>query len=354
MNLRSLLIAVAIALGATSAGAQESRPATEWIEEAQRAYVAGDYPAAEESLRRALALAPEDSRVHLMLGALHLRVREYEDAARSFERGLSLDPSEIGRCPWIGHAYHELGNFEKARHWYERVLEEAPENLEAKRGLALTLYKTGEAERAERLYRELKEKAPRGSKARADAHRYLAEILLDRGEAQAAILEFLLGRTESAADPEIAYGLARAYAATGDDARAEDERANHERLLQHRSGLEAMQSRLRANPRDLEAWVGAAAHLEGMGDVGEAERTLRRAARALAASPGPRVALIDLLERRERLAEAGALLEETAALFPADADVLERAFRFHRARGNFDAMVRAAEAYHRLTGRPPR
>jgi Flp pilus assembly protein TadD len=334
---------------------QETRPSAEdRLARARVEYARGDYPAAERSLEEALALAPGDARIHLMLGALHLRVRRFEGAARAFERGLALDPSEISRCPWVGHAYHELGDLEKARAWYGRVLEAAPENLEAKRGLALTLFKRGESQDAERLYRELRESAPAGSKARADAHRFLGEILLERGEAQAAALELLLAKAQSRFDPEIAYALSRAYAAAGDPARAEEERKAHEKLSRHRSGLEAMQARLRSNPRDREAWLGAASHLEEMGDGEEAEGTLRRAAALLPGDPAPRLALVDRFEKTSRKAEARALLEEAALLFPESPEVFERAFRFHRAAGDFEAMVQAAEAYYRLTGRPPR
>ncbi|HET6201254.1 MAG TPA: tetratricopeptide repeat protein [Planctomycetota bacterium] len=339
------------------ASGPESRPAPPLetlLRRALETYAAEDFPAAESALKEALPLAPENPEIHRRLATLYLRVRRFGDSARCFERYLALEPSAVGGCPWIGNAYHEIGDFEKAEAWYRRVLGAAPGNLEAKRGLALTLHKKGDDARAEPLFREVAASAKFGSVALAAARRYLGEILLARGDGRGAILELQQAKAEDPFSAEVAYALARAFAAAGESARAEEERARHRLLNEHSQEIEALRAHLRARPGDLEAMAKIAGHLSAIGDHAGAERTLRRAVALSPNDPSPRLGLVDFLEARARPEEARRALEEAALLFPEAPSVFERAFRFHRARGDFQAMYEAAEAFHRLTGKAPR
>ena len=364
--MKGILLVLGSFAGATGPGLQSdsrsaSGPATQPVPAIEqllrRARELGrreDYPGAEATLREAFVLAPENPEVHRMLGALYLRAHRFGDAARAFERFLALEPAGVARCPWIGHAYHQLGELEKAQSWYGRVLEADPKNLEAKRGLALTLHKRGEEAAAEALFREVASRAEPESEALADARHYLGEILLARGDGQGAILELEKAKAEDPFGPEVAYLLARAYARAGDSARAEEERARHRLLNEHRQEVETLRERLRASPADLEAVTRIAVRLAAIGDHAGAEKTLRSAIERVPQDPSPRLSLVDFLEARGRLEESRRALEEVASLFPEAPAVFERAFRFHRARGEFDAMYRAAEAYHKLTGKAPR
>ncbi|HKB15006.1 MAG TPA: tetratricopeptide repeat protein, partial [Planctomycetota bacterium] len=332
------------------ASAPSSRPVGELREILRRAsetYAEENYPAAEAALKEAFLLAPESPNVHRMLGALYFRVRRFQDSARAFERYLALSPAAVGSCPWIGSAYHEQGDLEKAETWYRRVLAGGadpldPGKLEAKRGLALTLHKKGDDASAEPLFREVAKRAKPGSPALADAHRFLGEILLSRGDAQGAVLELQQAKAEDPFAPEVAYALARAFAASGDSVRAEEERARHKLLDEHRQEIEALRARLRASPDDAEATTRLATHLSAIGDHEGAEQALRKSIARLTHDPTPRLSLVDFLEARGRLQEAREALEEAGTLFPEAPAVFERAFRFHRARGDFDAMYRAA------------
>ncbi|MGH7151447.1 MAG: tetratricopeptide repeat protein, partial [Planctomycetota bacterium] len=335
------------------ASAPSSRPAgalREILRRARATYAGEDFPAAEAALKEAFLLAPENPEVHRMLGALYLRVRRFQDCARSLERYLALDPPAVGSCPWIGTAYHELGELEMAETWYRRVLEGGPDRLdpektEARRGLALTLHKKGDDASAEPLFREVAKRAKPGEPALADARRFLGEILLSRGDAQGAVLELQQAKAEDPFSPEVAYALARAFAGAGDSVRAEEERARHKLLNEHQQEIETLRARLRASPDDAEATTSLAAHLSAIGDQKGAEKALRKAIARSSHDPSPRLSLVDFLEARGRVEEARNALEEAATLFADAPAVFERAFRFHRSRGDFEAMYRAADAY---------
>jgi Flp pilus assembly protein TadD len=366
---KSVLLAL-LGLGCGEGSKAQSRPASapasrptgelrEILQRARATYARENFPEAEAALKEAFLLSPETPEVHRMLGALYLRMRRFQDCARSFERYLALEPRAVGSCPWIGTAYHELGDFERAEAWFRKVLGGGPdrldpEKLEAKRGLALTLHKKGDDASAEPLFREVAKRAKPGEPALADARRFLGEILLSRGDAQGAVLELQQAKAEDPFSPEVAYALARAFAASGDSVRAEEERGRHRLLNEHQQEVEALRARLRASPDDMEATTRLATHLSAIGDHEGAERTLRKAIAHTTHDPSPRLSLIDFLEARGRVEEARKALEEAGTLFPEAPAVFERAFRFHRARGEFDAMYRAADAYHKLTGQAPR
>jgi len=203
---RVLLLAL-LGAGCGEASQAESRPSAapaskptgalrECLRRAKEAYPREDFPGAEPARKEAFALAPETPEVHRMLGALYLRVRQFQDCARSFERYLALDPSAVGSCPWIGNAYHELGDLEKAEAWYRKVLAGRPdrldpEKLEAKRGLALTLHKKGDDAAAEPLFREVAKRSKPGEPALADARRYLERISLLWDDALSRLKRFV-------------------------------------------------------------------------------------------------------------------------------------------------------------------
>ena len=70
---------------------------------------------ARQSLRQALALAPQDGRVLLNLGSLFRVQNRLDEALGYYEQALALDPDHRGAHEYLGELFVELRQMDKAR-----------------------------------------------------------------------------------------------------------------------------------------------------------------------------------------------------------------------------------------------
>jgi pentatricopeptide repeat protein len=82
-----------------------------------------EVPAAEQALRQAILLAPNDANAHMLLGTLLYRVGRPGEAEVSFKAAISADPLP-------SEPYYNLAlicardrRFEDAKNYYEQALE---------------------------------------------------------------------------------------------------------------------------------------------------------------------------------------------------------------------------------------
>jgi tetratricopeptide (TPR) repeat protein len=81
---------------------------------------AGDVEAAREAAETALALRPDNARVHLVLGRAHLAAGFYAEAVEACRRAVRLAPDLADAHRWCGFALAATGRFRDARESWER------------------------------------------------------------------------------------------------------------------------------------------------------------------------------------------------------------------------------------------
>jgi len=80
----------------------------------------GDVEAAKEAAQTALALRPEEPRVHLVLGRAQLAAGLYSEAVDACRRAIRLAPDFADAYRWCGFALVATGRFRDARETWER------------------------------------------------------------------------------------------------------------------------------------------------------------------------------------------------------------------------------------------
>lgn len=83
----------------------------------------GNDVAAQAEYRKVLAAKPEAIHVHLALGELHVRRKEFDQAIAEFQQELKIDPYSAAALMQIGIAYRSLGDAERAVQSLKRSIE---------------------------------------------------------------------------------------------------------------------------------------------------------------------------------------------------------------------------------------
>ena len=200
----------------------------EYDERAHQLYNEGQYEEALTVLREGLALYPNAVELHVGVGYARLAREEYAWARRAFEEALVLEPEHEDGLAGIGetllkfgqpeaalrcfHRTLELGYaddidlmlqvgrtlfreaslreerrlFEEARHFFEVATEQAPEMAEALACVGYVLHRLGDDDAAVKQLRRALQLDGEHTEGRI----YLANILYDRGEFEAALYHF--------------------------------------------------------------------------------------------------------------------------------------------------------------------
>lgn len=74
----------------------------------------GQYREAQQLLEKEILLGGDDVPSSLLLGAVHLELRQYEDAERCYQKMLELDPNSPHACYGLYQVYSRLNDREKA------------------------------------------------------------------------------------------------------------------------------------------------------------------------------------------------------------------------------------------------
>jgi tetratricopeptide (TPR) repeat protein len=190
----------------------------EYDERAHQLYNEGQYEEALEVLREGLALYPHSVELHIGVGYARLAREEYAWGRRSFEEALVLDPEHEDALAGLGETLMKFGQqeagvktfrrilelgyrddldlmlqvgralfreslFDEAREFFEIAVQQAPEMAEGVALLGYTQHRLGEEESAVSLLR----RALQIDDDHAEARIYLANILYDRGDYEAAL-----------------------------------------------------------------------------------------------------------------------------------------------------------------------
>ena len=200
----------------------------EYDERAHQLYNEGQYEEALTTLREGLALYPNAVELHVGVGYARLAREEYAWARRAFEEALVLEPEHEDGLAGLGEALLKFGQtdaalrcfqrtlelgyaddidlmlqvgrtlfreaslreerrlFEEARHFFEVATEQAPEMAEAVACVGYVLHRLGDDDSAVKQLRRALQLDGEHTEGRI----YLANILYDRGEFEAALYHF--------------------------------------------------------------------------------------------------------------------------------------------------------------------
>jgi predicted Zn-dependent protease len=178
---------------------------------------------AEENLRKAAALAPDQAAFVYDLGYLLHQERKYVEAQPVLKRAVELDPENLTARFMLARtyvfAYHELQipNFvELTLEQLHYIVKKDPRFPAVHHHLALVYINTGDQAKAlEELNTEIKF-YPGNTQARLE----LGETLLRLNQYHKAAEEFLIASKQAPQMPAIQYGLAKAYKADGQNIKA--------------------------------------------------------------------------------------------------------------------------------------
>lgn len=111
-----------------------------------------NYALAEELLRKALAIKPDNSAMHNHLGLALRHQSRYKEASEEYEKALVLKPDYYEAMNNLAVVYEMLGNPEKAKSMYKKALSIKPSYAEAHLNYALLLEAEGDYLNAESHY----------------------------------------------------------------------------------------------------------------------------------------------------------------------------------------------------------
>ena len=200
----------------------------EYDERAHQLYNEGQYEEALTTLREGLALYPNAVELHVGVGYARLAREEFAWARRAFEEALVLEPEHEDGLAGLGESLLKFGQtdaalrcfqrtlelgyaddidlmlqigrtlfreaslreerrlFEEARHFFEVATEQAPEMAEAVACVGYVLHRLGDDDGAVKQLRRALQLDGEHTEGRI----YLANILYDRGEFEAALYHF--------------------------------------------------------------------------------------------------------------------------------------------------------------------
>lgn len=153
---------------------------------ARLAALEGEWEQSSEYLTRAIAIAPENPRLHYEFAVTREKLKRMEDAAASYRRAIELAPGFVEAHRRLGDVLIVLGDLDQAETHYRRVLEKQPDQYETLMLLSQTLEQLGRPADFIRFCRRLVGYAPEY----AGAHLQLGIMLQKQGNFDAALASY--------------------------------------------------------------------------------------------------------------------------------------------------------------------
>jgi Tfp pilus assembly protein PilF len=180
-----------------------------------------DHAKAIEHLRRALAARPDDSTLHMNLGSALIETGENDAGLACLQRACELDPGSVSTWYNFGKGLQFSAYLERARDALQRALAIDPRYIKARHSLATVLSSLGDTSAAVAIHRETLRQQPDC----AEAWFTLANLKVEPfDKSDVAQLQSQLERPDLPADSRILLGftLAQAMEDQADYARAFD------------------------------------------------------------------------------------------------------------------------------------
>jgi adenylate cyclase len=176
---------------------------------------------AREAVEKALAIDPDYAPAHALLGLVAMQSdNDLVGAARHLERALALDPTGVAILGGSANLLSNLGRLDQALALHEAVVRRDPVSVVALSNLGAAQCVTGRYDEAIGSYRAVLRLSP----GRGGAHAQLGMVLLQKGDAPAALAEIEQEKNETWR----MLALPMAYCALG---RAADAEAARDALI---------------------------------------------------------------------------------------------------------------------------
>ena len=108
--------------GARPAAAQEDRPSSPHVEEAQRHAEAGNWAEAIKAYRQAVTANPKDGDAHLGLGDAYMSAGKYEEAFASYREAVRVAPWNADAHYSLGAAYNDMAQYgDSFKHFVQAI-----------------------------------------------------------------------------------------------------------------------------------------------------------------------------------------------------------------------------------------
>ena len=179
------------------------------------------YARAREAAEKALAIDPEYAPAHAALGLSAMQSdNDLVGAARHLERALALDPTGVAILSGSANLLSSLGRLDQALALHEAAVRRDPVSVASLSNLGAAQCVTGRYDEAIGSYRAVLRLSP----GRGGAHAQLGMVLLQKGDAPAALAEIEQEKNETWR----MIALSMAYCALG---RAADAEAARDALI---------------------------------------------------------------------------------------------------------------------------
>lgn len=294
----------------------------------------GQYQAAVEAWKKAIAITSDDARAHNNLGFCYARLERPEPARAEWEKALKLDPELVQAHNNLATELWRTGDLEGAIAHWRAAAELDSEASDTRYNLGVALMRQGKAEEALAEWRKAVEIGP----GNAEAHANLGRALAERGRLEEAISHHAaaVAAQPNQADHHNDLGIALLRSGRRDQAIEHFQKAIqlNPRLAQAffnlgnalyasnspAEALSAWRNGLRLEPDQVAvlsrmAWVLATCPLDSVRNGAEA---VRLASRALELTGGKNAAVLDALAaayaEEGRFREASATARRALAL----------------------------------------
>ncbi len=200
---------------------------------------AGRRELAREPLERAVKLNPEAADGWMTLGSLEVAEENYAAGLGDFQKALAILPDAPFALLGAGRAYGKLGDPKTAESMFRRALQVNQRDAEAANELGLLLAAQNRVEEARTYFQQ----AIAAQKNHAGAINNLGVVYMQMQKPQEALAAFRYGIQVAPEDETLYLNLARVYVRLGDRTRARDVL---QQLLEHKpdsaAGKEALEA----------------------------------------------------------------------------------------------------------------
>ena len=283
----------------------------------------GDLKTALQLMTPLASLMPRNASIFTEIGDLHFDLRDWEQSEQAYRRAMNADPGGSAVLAKLIGIREAQGEIARGLSEIGPALQRFPEgaNLHVRRGSLLE--KSGRAEEALKAFGRAVELSPE----LGEGHLGLARIHLarDRKDQAREVLQEAAGKIPAAP------GLQMRFAGFCEREGLDDQ------------ALDFYRKALNADPGLPDAYLGLARIQMNQGEIDEALGTARQGLQVAPRSVELHQFQSDLLKQSHRIPEMRRAVENAAATFPGNVEVLARLARVRDVFG-----YRAAEAYESL------
>ncbi len=168
-----------------------------------------EWPAAADALTRAIGRNPRNPEYHYQLGLAHAAQEHWDAAKTALTQATQVSPNYHPAYFELGRVHERLDDLQAALNAYTTTLQKAPRAYRGYARLGRLYRLVRDYDRANQVLTAGLEVAPVGAFERGSMHNELGNVLLERGQREPAIEQFVAAHQE---DPELAVALYNAGA----------------------------------------------------------------------------------------------------------------------------------------------